>query len=151
VVAKTNGQVFVVVRLNSNWTIGVNRSLVVRRRCTAAEVNAGVTVLPAVPGWRYRINDMTMISIGGAAAGATTVNVGGTQAAAAVNLLAVAVAALTQSAVVRAGASNASVIADGVSFTQCDANTAIVVNKTGATLTGSTNVDVLISYAIEPA
>jgi hypothetical protein len=41
------------------------------------------------------------------------------------------------------------VLADGASFTANDENTAITIGKTGASLTGSTDVDVLLSYSID--
>lgn len=121
----------------------------IRVRTTAANVNTGATLLAALPGYAYRIHDLSMISIGGAAAGATTVDVLGTQASSSVKLLAGAIANLTQSAVLRAGATGGTVLADGASFVACDANTAITIGKTGASLTGSTNVDVLLTYSIE--
>src|SRR6185503_7129416 len=79
----------------------------IRTRFTVAQINAGATLLPAVPGFAYRIVDMTLIAIGGAVSGATDVRILGTRAAGSVALLAAAVAALTQSAVLRAGAANA--------------------------------------------
>jgi hypothetical protein len=118
------------------------------RRCTIAEINAGLVLLPAVAGQRYRINDVSLIAIGGAVAAATAVVVTGTQTTV-VNLLSVAVAALTQSALVRAGAANATILADGASFRQCDANTAISIAKTGSNITTATHVDVLIDYTLE--
>lgn len=124
---------------------------VLRSRVTTANVNAGATLLPAVPGFKYRIQDMTMIAIGGAAATATTVDILATQSTSSVKLLAVAVAALTQSAVVRAGATNATVLADGASFVANDTNTAITIGKTGSSLATATHIDVLITYVLEAA
>ena len=124
---------------------------VLRSRVTTANVNAGATLLPAVPGFKYRIQDMTMISIGGAAATATTVDILATQSTSSVKLLAVAVAALTQSAVVRAGAANATVLADGASFVANDTNTAVTIGKTGSSLATATHIDVLITYVLEAA
>jgi hypothetical protein len=120
-----------------------------RVRATTAQVNAGLTLLAALPGYAYRIHDWTMIAVGGAAAGATTVDLLGTQAAGSVKLGAAAVAGLTQSAVLRAGATNAAVLADGASFAACDPNTAITANKTGGALTTSTAIDYLLTYSIE--
>ncbi len=40
----------------------------VRRRCTIAEVNAGVTLLAALPGYKYRMVRAKAIAIGGNAA-----------------------------------------------------------------------------------
>lgn len=123
--------------------------LSVRRRCTIAEVNAGVTLLPAAgAGLKYQVHDMAMISVGGAAAAATTIDILGTRAAVSVKLLAVAVAALTQSALVRAGAANAVILADGASFTDLDANTALTVAKTGSAVTTATHIDVIVDYVL---
>lgn len=121
----------------------------IRTRFTAAQINAGASLLPAVPGFAYRFTDMSMIAVGGAAITATDVRILGTRAAGAVALLAVAVAALTQSALVRAGAANATLLADGASHTPLDVNTAVTVGKTGGTLAGATHVDVIASYVLE--
>lgn len=121
----------------------------IRTRFTAAQINAGATFLAAVPGYAYRFVDLTVVAIGGAASGATDVRVLGTRAAGAVALLVAAVAALTQSAVVRAGAANATVLADGASFTPLDANTAVTVGKTGGSLATATHVDVIAEYVLE--
>lgn len=123
----------------------------VRIRTTTANVNAGATLLPALPGYKYRIHDIAMIAIGGAATAATTVDVLGTQSSSSVKLLAGAVANLTQSAVLRAGATGGAVLADGASFVACDANTAITIGKTGSSLATATNIDVLLTYSIEAA
>lgn len=127
-----------------------NDSRVLRQRVTLAQVNAGLTLLPALPGMRYRVQDIALISVGGAAAGATTVNIVGTQSASGVNLLAAAVAGLTQNTLLRSGAANAAILAAGASFVANDANTAITIAATG-TLTTSTHIDVLIDYTIETA
>jgi predicted RecA/RadA family phage recombinase len=142
-----DGETFVDVKLNDVANDGtVDRTL--RVRATLAEVNAGLTLLPAIPGRRYRMVDVGLISIGGAAAGATSVNIRGTQAASVVSLLAAAVAGLTANTLLRAGATNAAILAGGVSFAACDVNTPISLNATG-TLTTSTHIDVLLHYTIE--
>jgi len=117
-----------------------------RHRVSTAEVNAGHELLPAISGYKYRIHDITLIAIGGNAATATTVDVLGTQSASGVKLLAAAVAGLTRSTVLRAGATNAAVLADGASFAECDANTAITIGKTGSDLATATHIDVLLTY-----
>lgn len=119
---------------------------IMRRRVTLAEVNAGATLLPAIFGFHYRIHDMSMISVGGAVGATTTVDILGTVAGSVVKLLSVAIAALTQSALVRAGAANATILADGGSFVDLDTNTAVTVGKTGATATTATAVDVSITF-----
>ena len=120
-----------------------------RVRTTTANVNAGATLLPAIPGRSYRLVDATMISIGGNAAGATAIRITGTQSASSVQLVSNTVASLTQSTRVLAGVTaNSSILADGASFTACDANTAITLTASG-TLTTSTNIDVLLSYVVE--
>lgn len=129
------------------WDV-VGKVLHLRQRVTTANVNAGTTLLAAMPGLRYRVVDVSLISIGGAASGATSVDVRATQSASGVNLLAAAVAGLTQNTLLRAGATNAAILAGGVSFVANDVNTAITLNATG-TLATSTNIDVLLSYVIE--
>lgn len=128
--------------------IGVE--LCIRRRFTIAEVNAGADILPALDfSFKYRMIDAMMVSIGGAAGGTTTVDITATLSAVSRKLLAVAIAALTQSAIVRAGAANATVLADGASFTANDVNTAVRIGVTGAALTTSTHIDVVLCYVIE--
>lgn len=138
---------------------GTNRALVdgsgnpitrtFRRRCTTAEINAGVTLLAAIAGLKYRLIDCTLIAVGGAAATATAVTILGTQSAGSATLISAAVAALTQSTVVKPNTANVTVLADGASFIQNDANTAITAGKTGASLATATAIDVIITYAIE--
>lgn len=121
-----------------------------RTRLTIAQVNAGATLIPA-PGPGYRLNfvDAKVTAIGGAAAATTTVDIKGTRGGSAVKLVAIAVAALTQSAVNRAGATNNTVLADGASFTEdLDANTAITAGVTGAAVTTATHIDFDIVYTV---
>lgn len=138
---------------------GLNRSIYsdtalplpyeLRTRVTLAQLNAGLTLLPALAGFNYRLYDFTMIAIGGAATTGTSVNIIGTRSAAPVQLGAVAVAALTQSALVRAGAANAVILADGASFTALDVNTAITIITVGSAMTVMTNLDVTLVFAID--
>lgn len=126
------------------------KNFVIRKRCTIAEVNAGVTLLAAPGiGFAYRMTDATMIAVGGAVTGATDVRILGTRAASSVALLVSAVAALTQSALLRAGATNAVILADGASFTVLDANTAITVGKTGGSAATATHVDVIVEFQVD--
>lgn len=120
-----------------------------RFRVTTANVNAGATLLAAIPGIKYRVHDVALISIGGAASGATTIDVLATQSTASVKILAAAVAGLTQNTLLRAGATNATILAGGVSFAQNDVNTAVTIGKTGADLATSTHIDVLLTYTME--
>ena len=122
-----------------------------RTRVTIAQINAGFTLLPALPGVRWRLTDWTMVAVGGAVAAATDVRILGTRAAASVALAVTAVAALGQSVVTRAGVSNAVVLADNASFTQLDVNTAITCGKTGSTATTATHVDIILRYVADPA
>lgn len=120
-----------------------------RTRVTTAGVNSGTTLLPALVGRRYRLVDASMISIGGAASGATAVRINGTQSSSTVQLVSNTVAALTQNTRVLAGVTaNSSILAGGASFSQCDANTAITIDASG-TLATSTHIDVLLTYVIE--
>lgn len=121
----------------------------IRTRVTTAQVNSGLTLLPAIPGKKYRLIDATLIAIGGNAATADSVNIVGTQSASSATLIAAAVAALTRSAVVKPNSSNVTVLADGASFAACDENTAITIGKTGSNLATATHVDVSLSYVVE--
>jgi hypothetical protein len=120
-----------------------------RMRIPIADWNAGTVLLPAIPSFGYRLLDAQAIAIGAAVAGATTLDIVGVFNGATRKLLAIAIAALTQSAVVRAGAANATVLADGASYTRNDINTAITASVTGAVITGATFVDVTLEYTVE--
>jgi hypothetical protein len=126
---------------------GVVRS--VRRRFTVAQVNAGATLLPALPGFKFRMVACKAVAVGGAAGAVTTVDVLGTQGASGVKLAAFAQASLTQSAVLTAGGSGAAVLANGASFVANDVNTAVAVGKTGSDVTTATHVDVIFDYVVE--
>ena len=123
----------------------------VRVRPTAAQVNAGYTVVAAVPGYQHRIVDCTMIAIGGNAATATSVDIITTQTSA-VRPVVNAVAALTRSARVSMGeapaAGTSAILADGASFAANDVNTAITVAKQAAAgdLATATHIDVILTY-----
>jgi len=130
-------------------TFGLVRSL--RTRLTTAQVIAGADLLPALLSVRWRLFDASLIAIGGAATTNTSVNISAIRAGSAVQLLVVAIAALTQSARVRAGATNAVILADGASFTQVDANTAVRATNVGASMTVATHIDFLLSYVADPA
>lgn len=120
----------------------------VRQRFTIAQVNAGATLLPALPGKRYRLVDASAIAIGGAVAAVTTVDLLGTSTTSR-KLVAWAQANLTQSALVRAGATGGTILADGASFAANDANTALTVGKTGSDVTTATHIDILVTYVVD--
>lgn len=123
----------------------------IRTRFTIAQINAGATLLAALPRHRYRMVACKAVAVGGAAGAVTTVDVLGTQSASGVKLAAFAQASLTQSTVLTAGSSGGTVLADGASFVACDTNTAITVGKTGSNVTTATHVDVIFDYVIEAA
>lgn len=121
----------------------------IRQRFTIAQVNAGVTLLAAIAGFKYRMVHCYAISIGGAAGSVTTVDVQATQGSSAVKLVAYAQASLTRSAVLKDGDSGAAVLADGASYVANDANTAITVGVTGSAVDTATNIDVIFDYVLE--
>lgn len=136
------------VKLNEGSSSPASGALHIRKRFTIAQVNAGATLLPALPDKSYRLIDAFAISVGGAAAAVTTVDLLGTITTAR-KLVAWGQAALTQSTLLRAGASGATILADGASFTANDANTAITIGKTGSDVTTATHIDVSVFYAID--
>lgn len=121
-----------------------------RFRVAIADINAGLTLLAAVPGIAYRLVDAFAIAVGGAVATVTTVDLLGTQTAS-VKLVAFAQAGLTQSTLLRAGAASGAILANGASFVACDVNTAITVGKTGSDVATATHVDFVLTYAAEKA
>lgn len=123
--------------------------LSVRTRVTLAQLNAGITLLPALANFSYRLVDVWMIAVGGAATTGTSVNVIGTRSASPVQLVVAAVAALTQSALLRAGAANAVILADGASFSALDVNTGITCITVGSAMTTLTNLDVTLDFFID--
>jgi hypothetical protein len=142
------------VELFHRWKTGfgatqLERKYVIRRRFTIAEINAGTDLLPAIPGYKYRMVNAKLIAVGGAVGATTTVDILATQGGASVKLLAVAIAALAQSAVVRDGATNATVLANGASYVANDVNTKLSVGKTGATATTATHVDVIFEFSMD--
>lgn len=147
--AAANGDVIEVLMVEMPGLGPVPR--VFRGRFTTAQVNAGATVLAAVPGYKYRVHDAAMIAIGGAAATATTIDLLATQSASSVKLVANAVAGLTQNTLLRAGATNSAILAGGVSFVENDTNTAITIGKTGSDLATATHIDVLLTYELVAA
>lgn len=125
---------------------------VYRKRFTAGEVNAvgGTELLPAVGGFKYRMVSCQAIAIGGNAATVTTVDILGTQTNS-VKLVAFGQAQLTRSAVLTAGSTGGTVLADGASFEACDANTAIKISKTGESIATATYVDIIFEYVLDAA
>lgn len=121
----------------------------IRRRCTLAEINAGVDILPARKGIKYRLIDSTVIPVGGAFAALTTLDITATAAGSSRKLVTHAQANLTQSIVSKPFSTGGTVLADGASFTVNDENTAVRVSKTGASGTTATAADVILTYAVE--
>jgi len=124
--------------------------LITRRfRVAIADINAGLTLLPAIAGYKYRMVSCKAISVGGSVGAVTTVDILATQSTAGVKLVAFAQASLTQSTVLTAGGSGGTVLADGASYVQNDVNTAITIGKTGSNVTTATSVDIILDYVVE--
>lgn len=137
---------------NTLVEFGVAKAL--RARVTVAQLNAGLALLPALPGVRWRLFAASFIAIGGAATTSTDVRIQGLVSASATNLWIVTVAALTQSTQLFTGVTPAAgaqtLLADGASFTRQDANAAVNIVKTGASMTVMTNIDVFLDYVADP-
>ena len=123
-----------------------------RTRVTTAQLNAGKTLLAAVTGRKYRLVNLKIVDIGAnmaATTNATGIAVYGTQTSP-VALYSVALAQLTRSAINTLETASTTVLADGASFVDNDATTAITIAAVGGTdLITATGVDVDITYAIE--
>lgn len=112
------------------------------KAASTAQVNAGVEIVAAVPGYKIQVLDAWAIAVGGNAATVTTVDLLGTQSASGAKLVAWAQANLTRSAMVRAGATGGTLLADGASFAACDEETALTLGKTGSDLATATGITV---------
>ena len=123
---------------------GVVKNL--RTRVTLTQLNAGFTLLPTLPGVKWQILDTKMIAVGGAATTGDSANIIGTRAGSAVQIIVGLVTALTRSALVRAGAANNTILADGASFTPLDTNKAVTVITVGTAMTVMTYLDVMLTY-----
>jgi len=119
-----------------------------RHRMTVSEINAGHELLPAITGQSYRVIECIAIAYGGAVGTVTTVDILGTQSAGGVKIFTYAQVSLTQSAVLT-GTADATVLADGASFSPMDVTTAITVGVTGAAADTATGIDFIITYVIE--
>ena len=108
------------------------------------------TVTPGLPGVRWRLVDALAIAIGGAATTSTSANISSVLSGSAVELVAFAIAGLTQSAILRMGAANAAVLANGASLVQNDANAALGFKLVGGTMTVATHVDFHVHYVADP-
>lgn len=144
--AAASSDITAAVRLNGTCLGGRIHTL--RKRFTIAAVNAGATLLAAIPGAQYRMVHAQAIAVGGAAAGVTTVDILATLSSGR-KLVAFAQASLTQSTVLKDGAAGAAVLADGASYTANDAGTAVTVGITGAAITGATSIDFSIDFVLE--
>lgn len=131
---------------NPSYTAKVRN---LRTRFTIAQVNAGATIVPAVAGQKLRMVGCEAISVGGAASAVTTVDILSTQATASAKLVSFAQASLTQSTVLKAGGTGATVLADGASFAPNDTGAAITILKAGSDVATATHIDVNLSYTIE--
>lgn len=141
--ASADGNIIEVSPIRSGVTVSL------RSRFTIAQVNAGATILTAVPGLKWRMQDVMGISVGGSASAVTTVDVLGTQSSSSVKLAAFAQASLTQSTVLRPGVSGTTVLADGASFVANDANTAITIGKTGSSVATATHIDIIGTFVLQ--
>ena len=123
-----------------------------RTRVTRAQLNAGLTLLAAATGLKYRLISYKAIAYGGnlaATANATGIAISGTQTTG-VALATIVLAGLTRSTVNTPTSSNNTVLADGASFIACDATTAITVAAVAGTdLITATGVDIELTYAVE--
>jgi hypothetical protein len=102
------------VRLHGTSLAG--RTLTMRKRLTIAQINAGATIVPALPGLKVRMTSALAIAVGGAVTtghhGRHPRHAGGGS----VKLVAFTQASLTQSDGSRAGGAGGTVLADGASF-----------------------------------
>jgi hypothetical protein len=113
-----------------------------------AELNAGVTVLPAVAGLRYRIVNFGVMCIGGANA-TEAFQVKGTVSSVVTVLM--SQTAIAQGNLQRFTAAGTQLPAtDGVAYAPLDVNTPVIVDSASGGATGPTSYQLLIDYVLEP-
>jgi len=116
---------------------------------TTAQVNAGATLVQAIPNHKIAMTDAYVIAIGGAAGAVTTVDILATLASVSRKLVAFAQANLTQSTRVLAGGTGGTTLADGASTSFNDVGTPITVGITGSAVTTATGFVFIIYYRLE--
>jgi hypothetical protein len=124
-----------------------------RQRVPVANLVVALTAFtptPGLPGVRWRLIDALAIAIGGNATTSTSANISSIVSGAAVELTAFAIAGLAQSVVLRMGAANAAVLANGASLVQNDANAALGFKLIGGTMTVATHIDFHVYYVADP-
>ena len=116
---------------------------------TPAEILAGKTLIAANATYKIKLTNVSITAKGGDAAGITTVDVLGTQAAASVKLAQFPVALLKKDVTVTMFTTGVVLLTPvAKSFQACDLNTAITTIKTGGALTGATTLEMVASYAL---
>lgn len=126
----------------SGVVLGVARSV------TVAEMNAGHTIVPAVAGMKYRLNNVRVTPVGGnaaATAAATGIGVYNEAAGAGAKLAGFLLADLLQNKPVDVMSANTALLAGGASFAPNTANKAISVKATSA---GAFDLITVVSFHI---
>ena len=147
VAAELSAAVLADVQLNGVSVNTSQQAQYIRKRFTVAEVNAGIELLPAVLGRRYRMISAGLISIGGLATSVTTVDILATQSTAA-KLVAGLQASLVEGVVLKDAHTGLGILANGASYIPNDANTAITVGVTGSDITVATHIDFMFLYTL---
>ena len=124
---------------------GFVQTVRVRPLVSAINASGGAEILPAVAGVKYKIVSFSMISVGGAAGAATSVDIHGWQTTEK-SLIVVPIASLVEDTIVTAGTS-----AGGIANLVCDANKPIFVEKAGSDITTATSIVVVVNYVTEAA
>lgn len=126
-----------------------------RTRVTLAEMNAGKTLLTAMPGVKYRLCDVKVIAIGGntaATAAATGLAIYGTRSGTSTALYTALLAALTENSVCQINTADTSVVAAGALWQPNDRATAITCRAVSAgayDLITATHFDILLDFCLE--
>ena len=135
------------VNINRPSLIASQGLQTIRQRFTIAQVNAGVELLPAVPGRRYSMVSASLMAFGGAATSVTTVDIVGVQTTP-VLLVAGGVAALLEDIMIKDAHTGGVILAAGLSYVPNDADTAITLDITGSDITVATHIDVHFQYTL---
>lgn len=116
-------------------------------RITLAQLNAGYDVAPDVAGKQYKVVGYYFRAIGGNAGAATDARLSD-KAASPVDVVTMAVAALTANAEIHSGATISDVTKGAGWMTALTAGKGLQLRKTGSTMTTMTHLDFIVEYQL---
>ena len=126
-------------------TISAGGTFSVSANVTLAQVNAGITILPAVTGQTYKVSHFLVTAVGGTTAGCTSVNISDTTGTP-VNVVAILAATLVSGTPIDETITGLTLTA--FAPTALTASQGIQVRHVGSACTTSTSFNVIVYFTI---